>query len=145
MSPPRVIEILRRCDANGWSLSELARRAEIRRNTLSAIVNGRTRPQRRTLEKIADALGTTPEVLVREDEPRPAEAGAAAKPELLLEYFGELSPALREVVMAFVAGLAVSGSLDGATHAARATEAILRRRSDAASAAAPRRRRKAGA
>lgn len=128
MERARAIEILRRADAKGWSLSELARRAHVRRNTLSAIVNGRTCPQRRTLEKLADALGTTPEVLMP-----PAPPGSAAdqrslrdaEPDTRTDWIGHavagLSDENRRALGAFVRALMMTGDVDAAAIAARAS------------------------
>jgi len=128
-------------------LAELARRAKLRRQTVSKVVNGHTQPHRRTLDKISDALGTTTEVLTR-PEPGP-EADSATdrrdEAEILVEYFEDLDATLREVAMAFVTGLATSGSVEAATHVARAAEAIAQKRAGAATAAARRPRRRAGA
>lgn len=42
---------------HGWSQSELARRASMRRDAISTYVNGKAIPNRESLEMIAKALG----------------------------------------------------------------------------------------
>jgi len=133
VSPTRVIEILRRCDQRGWSLAELARRAKIRPNTLSSIVNGHTTPQRRTLVKIADALGTTAEVLATADERRARRDDSDA--DVLATAFGEIDPVGQAAVLAFATALADGATVAEAIVAARAAETIERRRAEAASTA----------
>ena len=49
-----------RREERGLSCSQLAEAAGIGLNTLSAIINGHTRPYRRTIYKLAAVLNTTP-------------------------------------------------------------------------------------
>jgi transcriptional regulator with XRE-family HTH domain len=143
---PRLIEILRRCDARGWTLSELARRSHVQRNTLSAIVNGRTTPQRRTVEKLADVLGTTPEALVHRDEPLPGKPKRESDLELLVRMWRDLDPVGREIVLGFAAGMAANADINMAVVAARAAEMVARgrRAAEDKAAATPDRRARTG-
>jgi transcriptional regulator with XRE-family HTH domain len=47
----------------GWNQSELSRKSEIGRDSISTYVNGKSVPTPRNLEKLALALGTEPEKL----------------------------------------------------------------------------------
>ncbi|MEX0327921.1 MAG: helix-turn-helix domain-containing protein [Ruegeria sp.] len=48
----------------GWNQSELARRAGIPRDSVSTYVRGVSLPNSKSLQKLADALGTTPADLI---------------------------------------------------------------------------------
>lgn len=48
-------------EKRGLTVTALANKAGLGVNTTSAIINGRTRPYRRTIHKICEALNTTPE------------------------------------------------------------------------------------
>lgn len=48
----------------GWNQSELARRAELTRDSVSTYVRGASLPTPQSLKKLAEALGTTPEALL---------------------------------------------------------------------------------
>lgn len=73
----------------GWSLTELAEKSDLSRDTLYSIKKGRRgiATATRTLQKIADALGTTIEYLIGEDD---EEAATEAKP--------VIPPTLQELV-----------------------------------------------
>ena len=47
----------------GWNQSELARKSEIGRDSISTYINGKSVPTPRNLEKLSLALGTEPEKL----------------------------------------------------------------------------------
>jgi transcriptional regulator with XRE-family HTH domain len=49
---------------NGWIQSDLAERAELPRDSISAYVRGRFLPAQPNLLKLAEALGVAPEILV---------------------------------------------------------------------------------
>lgn len=57
--------------AKGWNQSELARRADIPRDSVSTYVRGKTAPTPQSVEKLARALGVEPAVLY----PNVAESG----------------------------------------------------------------------
>lgn len=59
-----------------WSQSDLARHADVPRELISTYVRGVSLPEPRTLRKLANALGTTPEKLL------PAAAGLTAQDEI---------------------------------------------------------------
>jgi putative transcriptional regulator len=62
---PITLRIRELREARGWSLRELARRVEVRPNTLSAIENGLTTGiDFVTLEKLARALEVDPGYLI---------------------------------------------------------------------------------
>lgn len=46
--------------AKGWNQSELARQAGLPRDSISTYIRGRTLPTPKSLQALADALGTTP-------------------------------------------------------------------------------------
>lgn len=48
----------------GWNQSELARQADLPRDSISTYVRGKSLPTPLSLKKLADALGTRPEVLL---------------------------------------------------------------------------------
>jgi transcriptional regulator with XRE-family HTH domain len=63
MARYRIREIL---DARGMSANELARRSGVSGLTLTNLLQGRTEAMAFTLEKLATALGVTPEELLAE-------------------------------------------------------------------------------
>lgn len=67
---PVTLRVRELREAKGWSQSELARRAEVRQATLSAIENGQTASVAfDVLDRLAAALGVHPGYLiVRTDE-----------------------------------------------------------------------------
>jgi transcriptional regulator with XRE-family HTH domain len=48
----------------GWNQSELARRADLPRDSISVYIRGRSLPTASSLRKLADALGVAPEELL---------------------------------------------------------------------------------
>jgi transcriptional regulator with XRE-family HTH domain len=46
--------------ASGWNQSELARQANLPRDSISTYIRGRSFPTPKSLQALADALGTTP-------------------------------------------------------------------------------------
>jgi len=46
--------------ARGWNQSELARKADLPRDSVSTYIRGRTLPTPKSLQAMADALGVTP-------------------------------------------------------------------------------------
>src|SRR5262245_46703088 len=65
---------------HGWTLGQLAHRADIDHSHLSMIESGRRNPKLPTLEKIAAALGVPVATLLQVEEP--AENFAATDPDL---------------------------------------------------------------
>jgi transcriptional regulator with XRE-family HTH domain len=47
----------------GWNQSELARRADMGRDNVSGYIRGKNTPNSKHLQKLADALGVTPDEL----------------------------------------------------------------------------------
>lgn len=87
--------------AKGWGAFDLANRASISRTALYQIESGRTElPRAGTLKRIALALGTSPEDLLRESE-----APAAAPPPAPLPG-GGLTPMVPDVEWKFRAVMA---------------------------------------
>jgi gp16 family phage-associated protein len=64
MCMPTPDLIRRHLERRGWSISELARRAGLPRNTISRIISERRSTRMATLEKIAAALGVSVKQLV---------------------------------------------------------------------------------
>ena len=73
MAKIRTAEIERRLKGKGWKVLELCRRTGISPTAMYRILGERQDPHFRTVKKIADAFGTTPEVLTRDEPPQEAE------------------------------------------------------------------------
>ena len=73
-----AINVRREIDARGWTQAELARRAELPQPRIAEVMSGRFNYRLATVERIADALGVVPGVLILPPAEKTDEAGLTA-------------------------------------------------------------------
>jgi transcriptional regulator with XRE-family HTH domain len=82
--------IIAEIDSRGWSIRQLARRAELSHATINDVVSGNTRPGFKFCVGIAHALNVPPEDVLRRAGLLPAIPEEVHEREELLHYFTAL-------------------------------------------------------
>ena len=93
-------------DARGWSYNELARRAGLSSGTVSNVMAGRSNPGLDFCAGVAEALGESPEVLLRMAGLLPEVGADGDREARVLHVFRRLSPEQQEAAIAMLRGLA---------------------------------------
>lgn len=91
------------CDELGLSLDELARRAGISRRTVRNILQGRNRPKKDSLRRIADALGVSLGQLISSPNPPPLDLPQIASDPSALRAASPRTPNYRDSPGAWLA------------------------------------------
>jgi transcriptional regulator with XRE-family HTH domain len=94
------------CQLRGWSQSELARRADLKRQTVNYIFNGQSKnPDIATLKKIAKALKVNENIVLRAAHVvQPVSERTALKEELDL-VINDLSPDEQRLIVSIAKGM----------------------------------------